>query len=955
MKYFIILMICLVSQSPCMGDEFRGIWAWSTFETGASASHHENLFDDLGNYHFNNVMYYTVNIGMANYPSALVPWNESLTGEIGKDPGWNPLATAIEMAHSRGILVHAKLNIYLAWLVNKPLPTSPLHPVNAHPEWILVGRDGKMMSNDGEHLFFNPCHPEVQNLVYDYCLEIANNYNVDGLHFDYIRFPNTGYSWDPVTLNRFWARYGKSPDSLPNEWAQWRRDQITNLLIRIKTAIRRHHWNIVLGADVWADRTSGVNGALQDMELWRERKILDFDVPMLYTTDIGSFDSWLSDHQNHTHGRFVFPGIAAHQMGGNTSFLDEQITLSRDHHTSGVVIYKDSALFPNNVPNAMAEYLKTNLFIFPTDSPIFPWKTKTEFDPPDFLGLESAEPRNKGAVLRWQPGSDSTLPITYTIYQNEISGLDDFTTPTYAAQDTQFFVEGLENGKTYYFIVRAEDEFANEDHNTKEISVTPSETSTFPLENFEAGTDNYWNGNHENGIIFQAPDHSPYTSGIDDSTSLVLQNENVHSGSYAGSISIKWTDPVNGQCFLETDPLSPLCPDFTGWFSLWIYGENDGTRFAPVFRDDAMERTPFVTIDWTGWKMLEWFLPQTPLTGLYGGDGKLAGGIFGGEFAGILILPGASSDSSLLIDDIENQIRQDVFPPLFSGLETVSSLTGSAKLSWSMAMDASNPITYNIYMSSSPAGFNFSVPTTTTKELEFTFKFLPSTETRYFIVRAEDACGNEETNELVKSLGPFAEEKLEDFESGSASYWNGNHSQGIIFEDPNYSGTTSGLDDSSKWEIVTTPTIAGNYAGKLYLKWTDMQNGFSRATTHPQRPVLSDLRVIISAWIYGAGDDTQIALNLLDDLHEGAYEKEYEQTLYITIDWIGWRKLEWDLMKVKWISWLSYGTGTLEDPSAGAHFDGLFFLPGKNLETSLFLDEFVIHAPPLFPQIWMIY
>jgi len=938
MKRYIILFLMMISPLLCKGDEFRGIWVPATFVSGLSPESYEKIFDNLMEYNFNNIMFYTVNIGMSNYPSSYVPWNDNLTGTIGGEPEWNPLETAVKMAHYRNLLVHAKVNTYLAWLNNDPLPTSPLHPINTHPEWILVGRDGKMMVNKGEHLFFNPCHPLVQDWIYNYCLEIVTKYDVDGLHFDFIRFPNTSYSWDAVTLNRFWARFGKSPDELPNEWKQWRRDQITGLLIRIKTFVRRHRWNTIFGVDVWSNRTTGINYILQDMEKWLEQKILDFYAPMLYTTNLSSFQSNLQDHLNHSHGRFVFSGIAAHQMGNNSAYLEEQITASRDLATSGTVIYKYVSLFPDHIPNNMANHLKTNLFQNPAASVPYSWKTKTEFDPPEFEGLQAAEPRNNMAVLRWKSGNDETLPLSYTIYQSSASGAQEYTTPTYATQDTAFLVERLENGKDYHFVVRAEDDFANEDNNTTELFVTPSESSAFTLENFESGTNAYWNGNPGSGIIFQDPMSSLLTQGLDAASTLSVQAEKTYSGNYAASLSLIWTDPINGRCFLETTPDSPLCPDFTAWFSVWVHGENDGTRIAAVFGDTGWERTPYVTIDWNGWKKIEWFLPETTFTAENGGNGKLEDGVFGGEFTGLVILPGGSGESNLTIDDITNSILPDSFPPLFQGLQNISSQLNSIKLSWAMAMDASNPISYNIYMSSASDEFDFTSPTATTQNLEYTIEASES-EPLYFIVRAQDRCGNEETNEVVKSIGPGASQSLENFESGSASYWNGNSSQGIIFQDPNYSGTTEGLDQTSRWEVVTTPTMEAQYAGKLYLKWNDRETGFCRITTHPMRPVISHYRTFVSAWIYGAGDNTRIALVLLDDLHEGAKEKEYEQSPYITIDWKGWRRVQWELMDIDWISWLDLGTGALEDPSLGGHLEALFFLPGDQDETTLYFDD----------------
>jgi hypothetical protein len=641
----------------------------------------------------------------------------------------------------------------------------------------------------------------------------------------------------------------------------------------------------------------------------------------------------------------VYSGIGAHQMGGNTDYLDEQITLSRDLHTSGVVIYKDDTLFPNNVPGAMAHYLKNHFFNESTPSPSYAWKTKTEFNAPSFDGLAVAEPRSGMAVLRWNPATDQSLPITYTIYQCTTPGGEEYTTPTYVTQETQYLVEGLTNGSQYYFVVRAEDDFANEDTNIEELGLTPDDEYTFLLEDFEAGTNAYWNGNHAAGIIFQDPGFSGYSIGLAAGSAIDVVTSPVQAGSFAGHVVLDWTDPPNGQCFLATDPDRPLCPDFTGWFSLWVYGWNDGTRLAAVFRDSAYERTPFVTINWDGWRKVEWFLPETAFMGWNGGNGSLLGGVFGGDFAGLLLLPGAGSSSVMFLDDVKNTIQPDTSPPEFDGVAAVGGSFHAATLSWNMAMDKSNPVVYNIYLSTSPGNFDFSTPFASTQKLQITLSLpLPGGE-YYFVVRAQDSCGNEDDNTVVKGT-MVMEEMLENFEAGTPAYWHGNHSSGIIFEDPNYSGSTTGLDSVSNWSIVTTPTVTGSYAGNLYLKWSDTVNGFCRITTHPTRPLLGDYRVTISAWIYGAGDDTRVALVLLDDVHTGAVAYEYEQSPYVTIDWTGWKKIEWVLPEIEWTGWAN-GTGTLEDLTAGGHLEALFFLPGDTTETRIYLDD--IKSVPLPP------
>lgn len=937
--FLIIVVIILCLSLPAAGGEFRSIWATSTFVDSSSLqpSDYEHLLNNLEAYNFNSIFYYAALCGVANYPSAYFLWNKYLTGTMGQDPGWDPLGYAIQLAHARGIRLHAKINTYQLW-GSGALPDEPLHIANVHPEWILVGRDGKPMDNSTVSLFLNPCHPEVKELIRNVCLEMALGYDIDGLHFDFIRFPNRNYSYDPVTLNRFWARFGKSPDALSSEWDQWRRDQITEMLLDIKNRVRRLKWDVEFSAAVWSSRTSGITNVLQDMERWLEMGIMDFETPMLYTTNLTIFESRLIDHLNHAHGRDIYSGIGVHQMGDNFTYLDQQMTVSRARETSGVVIFHDPLLFPNHVPNAMADQLKSNYFASPTVPPSFPWKTRTEFNAPTFGGLVTAEARNGMAVLRWGAASDVILPLCYNVYQSTTASGQDFSEPVLITQETRCLVEGLQNLQTYYVVVRAEDDFANEEANTVEKSVVPQSSVAFVLEDFEAGTSSYWNGNHANGVIFRQPTYSGSTHGVDVSSYLDVVTSPVHNGAYAGELFVKWSDPVGGFCRVTTHPDRPLCLDYTGWLSVWIYGTGDNSKIAPVFRESGYEHIAYVTVNWTGWRRLEWFLPQEQFTGWGGGDGVLSGGVFGGEFEGLFILPGDSDETLLYIDDLQNEIRPDAQAPEFAGLQDITSGIDSVHLSWSVAMDASNPITYNIYRATSPTGFNFAQPFGSTQQCEYTVGPLPLGQSFFFVVRAQDARGNEEHNLVVKSAASSGQEVLEDFEAGTTSYWYGDHENGIIFRDPNYSGSTGGLDSLSAWSIESSVVHGGNYSGKLYLKWTDMTNGFCRVTTYPDRPELTSFMGTVTAWIYGQGDNSKLALVLLDDLHAGADPLEYEMTPYVTVDWTGWKRLEWRLPGIEWTGW-GIGTGELENLNSGGHLEAFFFLPGDSSETTLYFDD----------------
>lgn len=158
----------------------------------------------------------------ALWPSRYEPWSQYLTGTQGKNPGWDPLGTAVQEAHVRGLQLHAWFNPYRVSGHTDLSRLTPSHPARRNPDWV-VAYDGK--------LFYNPGLPEVRTFVEDAMLDAVARYPVDGVHFDDYFYPY------PVAHENFdddaaYADHGRGFASR----AAWRRDNI-DLLVR-ETAAR---------------------------------------------------------------------------------------------------------------------------------------------------------------------------------------------------------------------------------------------------------------------------------------------------------------------------------------------------------------------------------------------------------------------------------------------------------------------------------------------------------------------------------------------------------------------------------------------------------------------------------------------------------------------------------------------------------------------------------------------
>ncbi|MGE0160760.1 MAG: glycoside hydrolase family 10 protein [Gemmatimonadales bacterium] len=304
--------------------EVRGLWVvrW----TMTSERQVRDMVAAAADAGFNTLIVQVRGRGDAYYRSALEPRAEGIQGP----PDFDPLALAIEEGHRRGMAVHAWLNTHLVW-GPAALPQSPEHLVHAHPDWLAVPRTlaRELYAVDPrspryvaalsryaadrpetvEGLYTSPSHPEVRARVRAVWADLVSRYDLDGMHFDYIRFPSPEFDYSAGALTRFraWAaprvpaaraaeldRAARSDPlawatGLPRDWDEFRRQQITSLVEEIYRDVKSVRPELVVSAAVVPDRTTALDVRFQEWERWIAEGFLDVAVPMVYTASGDQF------------------------------------------------------------------------------------------------------------------------------------------------------------------------------------------------------------------------------------------------------------------------------------------------------------------------------------------------------------------------------------------------------------------------------------------------------------------------------------------------------------------------------------------------------------------------------------------------------------------------------------------------------------------------------------------
>jgi len=320
-------------------DEVRAVWV--TRWDYASADDVRRAIANVRRLGADTVLFQVRGAADAFYRSQLEPWAEELGGA---DPGFDPLAVAVEAARAEGVKLHAYGNVFPVWK-GRTAPRARSHLWNAHRDWVCVSRTGERQSLGDHYVVLNPAHPAARAHLVAVFADIARRYAVDGIHLDYVRYLSTDYSYDGVSLRRFAADTGTSPERAPAQWDQWRRDQVTDTVRAIVAACRAARPRLVVSAAVWRTPEQGHDRYLQDVPRWYRQGLLDWAFPMIYARDTDTFRRDLGTHLGAPGTVRVLPGIGAYLHEADPAECARQVEAARAAGATGFALFAYGSFF----------------------------------------------------------------------------------------------------------------------------------------------------------------------------------------------------------------------------------------------------------------------------------------------------------------------------------------------------------------------------------------------------------------------------------------------------------------------------------------------------------------------------------------------------------------------------------------------------------------------------------
>jgi len=416
---------------PAITREFRGMWIatvanidWPS-RSGLTAAQQQAelglLFDAAQQTGLNAVMLQVRAAGDAMFPSTLEPWSRVLTGTQGGDPGYDPLAFAVQQARLRGLELHAWFNPFRAGNLSDTLRLSPLHFAVRRPD--LVRRCGQ--------LWFDPGEPAVHDQAIAVVRDVVQRYDVDAVHIDdfFYPYPDTCTNFpDSLTYRRY--QQGGGALSL----GDWRRDNVNRFVERLYREVHAVSPLAKVGVSpfgIWRPgNPAGITGLdafatiYADSRRWLQSGWVDYFAPQLYWSIASTGQSfpallnWWT--QQNTMRRHLWPGLASYRVGTGTSpfspsEIPSQVALVRDAAATvggatGSILYNASSV-RNNL-GGFATALASGLYASGAIPPASPWLDATAPASPSLAvatgasaltaTMTAASPDTWWFLLRWR-------------------------------------------------------------------------------------------------------------------------------------------------------------------------------------------------------------------------------------------------------------------------------------------------------------------------------------------------------------------------------------------------------------------------------------------------------------------------------------------------------------------------------------------------------------------------
>lgn len=375
-------------------------WPHSYAQSERSAEKHKEelraILDRLQKANINTILLQTRIRATTIYPSQYEPWDGCLSGFPGKSPGYDALQFAIDECHKRGMEVHA-------WVV-----TIPVGKWNSYGCRQLRKRFPRLIKRIDQDGYMDPEATQTGCYLAEMCREIVQRYDVDGIHLDYIRYPET---W----------KFRISKDQA--------RGNITRIVEKIHQAVKKEKPWVKMSCSpigkfddlsrYWSHGWNAYTKVAQDAQAWLKDGLMDELFPMMYFRG-DQFFPFAIDWKEHSYGKIIAPGLGIYFLDPKEGKWNISDITSELYHLrnigEGHAFFRNKFLLDNH--QGVYDFVTAHFNRYPALVPPMTWESNKRPQQPVTLCIEE----NEGTTtLRWDNSlqyEDGTAIKTPSIYNN---------------------------------------------------------------------------------------------------------------------------------------------------------------------------------------------------------------------------------------------------------------------------------------------------------------------------------------------------------------------------------------------------------------------------------------------------------------------------------------------------------------------------------------------------------
>ena len=286
--------------------------------------------------------------------------------QILSESEFDPLAYLLDTANGKGINIHAWVNVYFLWS-SKSLPKDERHILHMQQQWLDTTEEWPVdvekqlgmvtVNNSSEGLFLSPNHPDVNEYLIKVFRELITNYDIDGLHLDYIRYEDAEYGRNPYAIARFKSESGNDP--IPwfleiersniasrrlianmKRWNNSKRKAVTSLVKDTRALINEVRPDCIISAAVKPNLYVARERYFQEWNVWLAAGYMDWVVPMNYSPKMREFArniDVINDNFPKKYRDKLIMGIALYNQ--EPSEAAEKIKFSRLKQFPGISVF----------------------------------------------------------------------------------------------------------------------------------------------------------------------------------------------------------------------------------------------------------------------------------------------------------------------------------------------------------------------------------------------------------------------------------------------------------------------------------------------------------------------------------------------------------------------------------------------------------------------------------------